>query len=162
VVNALRVAICPYQPADCDRYCPRRDSQRPCDGIAGVQDRDLFWHILAPGERSALFSSRSSIVRNCYGEHQVCFFYIRLEEEVSRVELPRWAVGEVGLAHALLIEQARLGHGYPVALMEAHEKAVIGAAEREQFWQLVSLSLAESHLPETTSGKSRSKRRRWI
>jgi len=27
VVNALRVALCPYEPADCDRYCPTNEKR---------------------------------------------------------------------------------------------------------------------------------------
>jgi hypothetical protein len=75
VVNALRVAICPYQPADCDRNCPP-GQDRDCDEVAGVRDRDLFSNLLEPGERSARFISQSSIVRKHYGEHQVYFFYL--------------------------------------------------------------------------------------
>ena len=73
VVNALRVAVCPHDLADCDRYCPP-GSERGCDMVAGVQDRELFSSILGQGERSALFISQSSIVQKHYGFHQVYFF----------------------------------------------------------------------------------------
>jgi len=160
VVNALRVAICPHQPIDCDR-CQTRD----CDVVAGVQDRELFQDLLAEGERSALFISQSSVVRKHYGAHRVYFFYLKTDEEVARVEIPQWAATDdslLGLAHTLILDQCQRGQGYPVVLSEAHEKAVVTTADREQFWQLVESSLIEEHIPSISSAKSQSKRTRWV
>ena len=166
VVNALRVAICPHDPPDCDRHCPRSSpsSKRECDAVAGVRDRDLFYALLEPGERSATFLSRSSVVRDYYGHHEVCFFYLKADEEIARVEFPRWVEerGLVDLVHALILDQCRRGQGYPVALSESHEQAVVTSADREQFRHLVELALAEHRLPTTTSEKNMSKRTRWI
>ena len=164
VVNALRVAICPYEPADCDRHCSTGD-KRDCDAVAGVQDRELFINLLGQGERSALFTSQSSIVQKRYEEHKVYFFYLRVDDEIARVEIPRWVATDeslLNLAHALVLDQCRRGHGYPVALTEAHEKAVVTAADREQFWQLVESLLVEEKMPTPTSAKSFSKRTRWV
>ena len=164
VVNALRVAICPYEPADCDRYCSTGD-KRDCDAVAGVQDRELFSNILAPGERSALFISQSSIVRKHYGAHRVYFFYLRVDDEIARVEIPRWVATDeslLNLTHSLVLDQCRRGQGYPVALSEAHEKAVVTGADRENFWQLVESLLVDEHLPSPSSAKSQSKRTRWV
>jgi len=166
VVNALRVAICPHDPPDCDRHCPRSSpsSKRECDAVAGIRDRDLFYALLAPGERSATFLSRSSVVRDYYRHHEVCFFYLKADEEIARVEFPRWVEerGLVDLVHALILDQCRRGQGYPVALSESHEQAVVTSADREQFRHLVELVLTEHRLPTTTSEKNRSKRTRWI
>lgn len=163
VVNVLRVAICPHEPADCDRYCSA-NKERGCDAVAGVRDRELFLNLLSEGERSALFISPSKIQKH-YGYHQVYFFYLRVGDEVARVEIPRWvALNEdlLNLTHALVLDQCRRGQGYPVALSEAHEQAVVTTADRENFWQLVDSSLVEEHLPTLTSAKSQSKRTRWI
>ncbi len=54
------------------------------------------------------------------------------------------------------------GKGYPVALSEAHEQAVVTGADRENFWQLVESSLVDEHLPSLSSAKSQSKRTRWV
>ena len=164
VVNALRVALCPHEPANCDRYCPGSE-KRDCDVVAGVRDRELFLNLLAEGERSALFISQSSIVRKHYGGHRVYFFYIRVDDEIARVEIPRWVATDknlLNLVHALVLDQCQRGLGYPVALSEAHEQAVVTAADREQFWQLVESSLVEENLPSLSSAKSQSKRRRWV
>jgi hypothetical protein len=164
VVNALRVAICPHDPADCDRYCPP-GNKRDCDTVGGVQDRELFASVLAPGERSALFTSQSSIVQKHYGEHQVYFFYLRVDDEIARVEIPQWAATDdslLNLTHALVLDQCRRGQGYPVALSEAHEQAVVTAADKETFWQLVESSLVGEKMPSPSSAKSQSKRTRWV
>jgi len=163
VVNTLRVAICPHEPADCDRYCPSR--ARDCDAVAGVQDRELFINLLTPGERSAVFVSQSSVVVKHYGVHQVHFFYLRVEDEIARIEVPQWVAMDenlLNLVHTLALDQCRRGRGYPVALSEAHEKAVVTGADRENFWQLVESSLVDEKIPSLSSAKSRSKRTRWI
>lgn len=164
VVNALRVAICPYDPPDCDQHCPA-GKKRECDAVAGVQDKELFSALLVPGERSALFISQSSVVRKRYGEHRVYFFYLRTEEEIARVEVPQWVAQDkdlLRLTHSLVLDQCRRGQGYPVALSEAHEQAVVTMADRENFWALVEASLVDEKLPNPSSGKSRSKRTRWV
>ncbi len=166
VVNALRIAICPHNIPDCDRYCADiTTSKRECDAVAGVQDRELFFNLLAEGERSALFISQSSIVQKHYGIHRVYFFYLRVGDEVARIEIPEWVARDknlLALVHALVLDQCRRGQGYPVALSEAHEQAVITGADRENFHQLIEVSLAEEHIPVTTSAKSLSKKTRWV
>lgn len=164
VVNALRVAICPNDAPDCDRYCAEKE-QRDCDAVAGVQDRELFFNLLGHGERSALFMSQSSVVEKHYGPHWIYFFYLRVDDEIARVEIPQWVARDanrLNLAHTLILDQCRRGQGYPVALSEAHEQAVVREADRQNFWQLVESLLVEEHLPTPSSGKSQSKRTRWI
>jgi len=164
VVNALRVAVCPCEPLDTDRHC-KDCEKRDCDKVAGVQDRELFLNLLHHGERSALFTSQSSIVKKRYREHQVYFFYLRVDDEIARVEIPQWVATDdsrLSLAHSLVLDQCQRGQGYPVALSEAHEQAVVTAADKENFWQLVESSLVEEHLPTITSAKRFSKRTRWV
>jgi GNAT superfamily N-acetyltransferase len=164
VVNALRVALCPHEIIDTDRLC-KECQTRDCDKVDGVRDRDLFADVLANGERSALFTSRSKIVKDHYGGHWVYFFYIRVDDEIARVELPQWAARDetlLELTHALVLDQCRRGQGYPVALSEAHEQAVVTAADRESFWHLVEASMVDEKMPSPTSAKSLSKRTRWV
>jgi hypothetical protein len=164
VVNVLRVAVCPDDVPDCDKRCPP-GKERDCDGLAGVRDRDLFMELLDTGERSALFISPSKVVREHYGPHRVYFFYLRVDDEIARIEVPQWVAENrdlLNLAHVLIFDQCRRGHGYPVALSEAHEQAVITGVDRESFRELVESSLIEEHLPAPSSGKSVSKRTRWI
>jgi len=164
VVNVLRVALCPHDPPDCDRYCPT-DKARDCDKVAGVQDRELFSSLLGQGERSAVFITQSSVVEKHYGVHQVYFFYLRVGDEIARMEIPKWVAKDenlLNLVHSLVLDQCRRGQGYPVALSEAHEKAVVTTVDRENFWQLVELSLMDENLSSLSSAKSQSKRTRWV
>ncbi len=164
VVNAMRLSLCPHETVDSDRMC-QDCGTKECETVAGVLDRELFSRVLKPGERSALFISQSSVVKKHYGENQVNFFYLRLDDEVARVEIPQWVAQDerlLNLTHTLIIDQCKRGHGYPVALSEAHEQAVITGIDREDFWQLVEALQSEEHLPELTSAKSYSKRTRWV
>ena len=166
VVNAVRISrgVCGWETVNCDANCGQlKRGERNCDIVAGVTDADLFAATLLPGERSALFRSDSTIVREHYGAHQIAFFYVNAGEEVARVEMPSWSSAEaVGLAHTGLLAQAEKGHGYPVALQEAHEQAVINGADRRLFGQLVYETLASEDLPTPTSQKARSKRTRFV
>jgi hypothetical protein len=162
VINALRVAVCPREAVDSDR-CPACET-RECDALTGVRDRELFANLLEPGERSTLFISSSKIQQR-YGVHQVYFFYLRVDDEIARVEIPKWVAADedlLNISHTLVLDQCQRGHGYPVALSEAHEKAVVTGADAENFWRLVESSLVEEHLPVAGSAKNRSKRTRWV
>jgi hypothetical protein len=162
VTDVLRLAICPQEKADCESICA--EGKSACDIISGINDRMLFDALLGADERSALFINQS-VVLKYYGKHQVYFFYLKAGEEIARVEIPEWvAVREdlVDMTHALVLDQVRKGQGYPVALSEAHEQAVVTGADRQEFWNLVEESLATEKMPAFTSIKSRSKRTRWI
>ncbi len=165
VVNALRLALCPFQPADCDKHCGAKPLyHRECDGVAGVLDRELFEAILAPGERSPLYASRSSIVLKHYGGHQVYFFYVNIGDEIARVEVPQWVAQDassLGLIHSAILDQCRKGRGYPEVLAEAHEQAVIHPQEQQLFWRMVEDSLGSRGVTSQASEKSQAKRRRW-
>ena len=166
VVNALRLKVCPYEPADCDLHCGGViPGQRPCDGVGGILDRDLLQAVLEPGERSDVFVSTTSIVERYYGSHQVHFFYVNVGEEIGRIEVPEWVAKDerlLDIVHALVVDQCRKGQGYPVALMESHEQAVVTGADRERFHELVDNTLAGQRLPVYASAKSKSKRLRWM
>ena len=167
VLNALRLSVCPYPIADCNRECGlRRIGERPCDlDVGGVLDRLLFDDLLGLGERSAAFGSNADIVHSHYGKHGVSFFYVKTEEEIGRVEVPDWVAEDealLGLVHSLVVEQCRLGPGYPVALKEAHEQAVVTGADRQYFVALVEDALEQQGLPVYSSEKNIAKMRRWI
>ena len=167
VANALRVGVCPYPVPNCDRECGiERREARPCEKeVGGILDRELLENMLDLGERSSVFESNAGIVRNHYGGHGVSFFYVKTEEEVGRVEMPGWVAADealVGLVHSLVVEQCRLGPGYPVSLKEAHEQAVVTGADRRYFVELVADALEQQGLTAYSSEKNISKMRRWI
>lgn len=167
VADALRVSVCPYRVSNCDQECGKvRKDERPCSmEVGGILDREIFDKLLDLGERSAIFGSNAGIVRNHYGRHGISFFYVKTEEEIGRVEVPDWIAADealLGLAHSLVVEQCRLGPGYPVALKEAHEQAVVTGADRQYFVDLVASALERQGLPVYSSEKNISKMRRWI
>ena len=166
VANALRLYLCETTLSDCEEYCSnRRSPQSPCSMVNHLLDRELFERLLEPGQRSSLFYTNSSIVRK-YGEDQgIYFFYLHTGDEIARVEMPEWAAldkGLLSLTHTLILDQCRRGMGYPVALSEAHEQAVISGPDRQRFREMVDRSLTERGLPVYTSQKSRSKRTAWL
>ncbi|MDD4924038.1 MAG: DNA double-strand break repair nuclease NurA [Dehalococcoidales bacterium] len=165
VVGSIRISICPYNPVNCDKC--RRDNPNgnyACGAVDGVQDKDLFLTLLDSGERSGIFISRSSIQER-YGIHRIYFYYVKIEDEIARIEIPEWIARNdtlLNMSHTLILDQCRRGQGYPVALSEAHEQAVVTAADRENLQKLVEASLSEKNMEINTSAKSFSKRTRWI
>jgi hypothetical protein len=168
VVNALRLdnRLCPYEAANCDMHCRAlRPGQRPCDEVSGVMDRDVYSSLLDEGERSDCFVSTSSIVEQYYGEQAVHFYYLNAGSEMARVEVPQWVVEDstlLELTHSMLVDQSRKGHGYPVAISEAHEQAVVTMGDREEFRLMVEDALQGHRLPVFTSQKNFSKRMKWL
>ncbi len=166
VINALRLALCPDAIADCDQRCKNLPcDKRPCQPVSGVQDRDIFGEMLDEGQRSALFYTQSKIVNERYGAHRVYFFYLKLDGEIARVEVPEWVAldkAKLELTHALVLNQCKRGQGYPAALAEAHEQAVVTGADRASFQQMLEMWLTEEGLPQSSSAKSRSKQTRWV
>jgi hypothetical protein len=171
VVNALRVAVCPHERANCDHHCENRNKPRPlfepppCQGTERVTDADLFASVLRPGERSAVFGSRSKILGQYRPEHDIQFFYLHTGDEVARVEIPHWVAADPELlarTHTLCLDQIEKGDGYPVALAEAHEQAIIRAPERDAFFHLMECQFVATGQPVAISRKAVSKRTRRI
>ncbi len=168
VVNMLRVACCPYGIADCQRHCRELVGARtePCAWLGDLFDRSLFGLLpLDEGERSALFISSSAISLERYAEHKVYFFYVNVGKEIARVEVPQWTACDqclLDLVHRVVYDQCQRGDGYPRALSEAHEKAVVSVGDRQVFWRLVDAAFAGQGLHAAVSQKERSKRLRGV
>ncbi len=167
VVNLLCLLRCPHPIADCRQSCPNaalRDTQ-PCATLASLLDGEVFKAHLETGERSALFLSPSSSAQESYQHHQLCFFYVNVGREIARVEIPKWLADNadyVDAVHAVLFDQCRRGGGYPRALIEAHEKAVMSSAERREFQDLLESVLTNRGVRYIASEKERSKRLRGL
>ncbi len=133
-----------------------------------MADGQIFATHLEEGQRSALFRARSErvqLVENLFSpEHQVCFFYVRIGDDVARVEVPHWATSPAQLErlHATIVDQCRRCDGYPRVLQEAHEQAVISAGDRAQFSRLLEVEAARHGLRTLSNSKQMSKRRRGL
>ena len=58
--------------------------------------------------------------------------------------MPEWATrvpGWVDLVHAVVLDQAEKGGGYPIILQEAHQRAVVRAEETEIFHRILARTL---------------------
>jgi len=166
VANAIRCCLCPYGSQECQEFCNnRRAAQAPCDVANGFLDREIFAGILGSGCRSPLYRTNPAAAQEYYGEQQVYFYYLNSGEEIARVEVPQWVAGNrmmLDLGHSMIVEQCRRGQGYPVAISEAHEQAVINGLDRQLFSQMVMETLERQGLSAETSGKERSKSRPWL
>ena len=135
--------------------------------LDGLVDRKLFARTLDPGQRSAVFSSTSHIQREYPEGNKICYFYVHVpsewgEGEIARVEVPEWVADAPALLdriHSVVLSECRKGDGYPMILSEAHERAVIRAPEREQFYRLIERQMQGAGLPTNGSRKQLSKRR---
>lgn len=178
LMNALRIAVCDY-PArgmaiNCD-HCRRRiltESHIPaCDILPMITDRALLSDIadLASGARTPVYRSASRILREYVSRGgpgvEIRFFYVNTGQEIARVEAPRFVTddrAQLDLVHAAVLDQVRLGRGYPVALQEAHEQAVIGMEDRRVVELAVERALARAGVVLTWTGKDGSKRGRFV
>ena len=102
-----------------------------------LQDVDIFGRLLKKGERSVLFRSNAPILT--YYKAPVYFFYLNVGKEIARVEIPQFVMQnneKMELLQKLLLSQAEKGMGYPVALKEAHEQAVIHNGEKSSLREI--------------------------
>jgi hypothetical protein len=135
--------------------------------LQGLLDRHVFDAILEPGERSATFGSTSHIQRAYPKGSAVRFFYLKGPSttgtgEVGRVEVPQWMTTDQVLldrVHATILRECEKGDGYPLALSEAHERAVIRGSERDAFFRLMERRLRGAGMSPTGSRKRQSKER---
>ncbi|PSQ96151.1 MAG: hypothetical protein BRD55_07760 [Bacteroidetes bacterium SW_9_63_38] len=163
VVNLLRFIV-----GELDVSPPEGGAVEPsAPKLEGLLDRHVFADLLAPGERSAVFGSSSHIQHSYPSGTEVCYFYLKVPApvgtgEIGRVEVPQWVAADDALLdriHATVLRECEKGDGYPLALSEAHERAVIRAPERESFFRLMERRLQQAGLSPTNSRKRRSKQR---
>ncbi len=163
--NALRVALCETDPTRCGDC--QSDQRELCEFLGGLRDRELLQGFLSERQRTDLFQSVSDVVKD-YGDHAIHFCYMDVGGEIARLEMPRWVAkdGEaLEFALSVVLDQCELSSdvpSYPLALMEAHEAAVIHTADRKAVEALMEREFARRGLHYARSGKDRSKRRRGV
>ena len=169
VAGAVRACLCLSNPVECTRRCSaRRSDLAQCDSAAGFDDRELFDVLLKPGHRSPLYQTgrRAShfALDLAVGTEWSRFYYVNSGTEIARVEVPDWVAEDpdlLALSHAMLAKQCELGLGYPVAISEAHEQAVVSGRDREEFRKLALMLMEQNGLPTPESAKTVSKRLPW-
>jgi len=155
VVGTLRMTLC-------REGCTHGPSS-PCRAIAHLSDAHLFSHLLTgPGDRTQTFGSNAPNLKHYPDEQKIRFFYLHVGAEIARVEIPAWVAADKELldkVHVGVYDQAVKGQGYPVALSEAHERAIVRGPEREAFFRLVEQSFIRQNVPVLQTRKAMSKRR---
>jgi hypothetical protein len=116
---------------------------------------------LAVGDRSPFWRSTASIL-DLYNDHRVYFCYLNVGPEVARVEVPQWVMENDALcagALRMVLTQVQKGYGYPVALAEAHNQAVVRGGDRSRFFALLEQEMIRAGLKNVgTSYKEARKR----
>ncbi|MBI4784625.1 MAG: DNA double-strand break repair nuclease NurA [Oscillatoriophycideae cyanobacterium NC_groundwater_1537_Pr4_S-0.65um_50_18] len=160
-LNFLRLHTCPFLAPDCMTHCQGQTEQAPCQVFAPLRDTALWGLVLEPGQRGAIWRSSAKILE-AYGEHAVHFCYVHMGSEIARIEFPAWVANDRELldrALSLTLTQVQKGYGYPVALAEAHNQAVVRGGDRARFFALLEQQMIRAGLRNVgTSYKEARKR----
>ena len=103
-------------------------------------DATLMHHFLSYGARSIIFKSNAHITKKYESYIAPYFFYMHCGDEIARVEIPAWIAhdeNKVNTVMQCILDQVEKGYGYPIALAEAHEQAVVKGVDREFFITLL-------------------------
>ncbi|MEW6405834.1 MAG: DNA double-strand break repair nuclease NurA, partial [Chloroflexota bacterium] len=116
-----------------------------------VTDADIFSHLLAPGERSAVFGIQSRNAAQYTAELALHFFYLNVGQDArhsypARVEIPAWVAEDSRMLdnlHAVLVHQCQIlgSRTYPYILHRSHEVAVVSQDEKQQVENMIALEL---------------------
>jgi len=160
-LNFLRLEACPHKVPDCLAYCPNQLEKTPCQVLDPLRDSALWTIQLQPGQRSTLWRSSARIL-DLYGSHTIYFCYVHVGTEIARVEVPAWVAENSALLDqslGLMLAQVQKGYGYPVALAEAHNQAVVRGGDRARFFALLEQQMIKAGLRNVgTSYKEARKR----
>lgn len=166
IVNALRVWKCPYAISNCDSLCGHlQEDEFPCSEIWPALDRSVMMQRLERYDRGPIMASGSSKGIALPDEHRKCFVYLNVGKEVARLEFPRWLASEGELfkqALQIVLSQTDKGAGYPVCIAEAHNMAVVRAADRSKFFDLLARHLVELGVQRVRISPKESGKRRGI
>ncbi len=161
-LNFLRLQTCTYEHPNCVVNCGDLVDKYPCQQIDSLRDATFWAAQLQPGQRSPLYRSNLRIL-DLYDEAQRIYFcYVNVGTEIARVELPAWVVEDSKLLDrslSIMLAQVHKGYGYPVALAEAHNQAVVRGSDRTRFFALLEQQLIKAGLRNVgTSYKEARKR----
>ena len=180
-VTLLRFSLCPEVAgpshqlcAECRQSLLRFNTEPPVGAhhasLAGLRDIELAGQLLSRGQRG--WRTQVIALQSKMWDRDIAagipngsagFFYLQTGAELSRVELPQWVwedEQQLQLLHSALWDQCEVGRGYPMALAEAHESAVVRSPDRDAFYLLIERLLRDNDGAETRlSAKAQSKRR---
>lgn len=126
-----------------------------------IFDSTVASFFLEPFERTILFQNNASISEHYPPHLRPHFFYINVGTEIGRVEIPQWVAADESLVSTvatIIADQCQKGFGYPIAIAEAHEAAVVKGPDRDFFYHLLDKMSMSYYHKIVTSQKSRRKR----
>jgi hypothetical protein len=160
-MNFLRLLACPHPAPDCKTYCPNQLEKVACKIFEQLRDTSVWATRLKPGQRSTLWRSNSPILE-LYGDQTIYFCYVHVGTEIARIEVPAWVAENATMldqALGLMLAQVQKGYGYPVAIAEAHNQAVVKGGDRARFFALLEQQMIKAGLKNVgTSYKEARKR----
>ncbi|MDJ0687637.1 MAG: DNA double-strand break repair nuclease NurA [Xenococcaceae cyanobacterium MO_188.B32] len=143
-LNFFRLPACVYDRPNCVVNCSDLVDNYPCQKITSLRDATFWASQLAPGQRSPLYRSSLKIL-DLYDESQRIYFcYVNVGSEIARVEVPAWVAKDFEIfsqSMSIMLAQVHKGYGYPVALAEAHNQAVVRGSDRARFFALLEQQL---------------------
>ncbi len=148
-INFLRLQSCTYDFPDCATHCEGRGDTAPCQAFSPLRDVALWSTQLAPGERGPLWRSSAKVLAEYGPEQGICFCYLHVGAEIARLEFPAWVAEDAArldAALSLVLGQVQRGYGYPVALAEAHNQAVVRGGDRTRFFAMLERQMLKAGL----------------
>ncbi|MBW4432483.1 MAG: DNA double-strand break repair nuclease NurA [Pelatocladus maniniholoensis HA4357-MV3] len=160
-MNFLRLVACPHPVPDCMSFCPNQMEKVACKLFESLRDTTVWTTQLKPGQRGPLWRSNARIL-DLYEDLQIYFCYVHVGAEIARIEIPVWVVENTSLfdeALGLMLAQVQKGYGYPVAIAEAHNQAVVRGGDKARFFALLERQMIKAGIRNVgTSYKEARKR----
>jgi hypothetical protein len=162
-MNFLRLQACNYETPNCGLHCSGLEQDTtPCQLFEPLRDATFWSYLLEPGQRSPLWQSSARILELYPTDQRIYFCYVNVGTEIARVEVPAWVVEDSSLLEqslSIMLAQVNKGYGYPVAIAEAHNQAVVRGGDRARFFALLEQQMLKTGLQNVgTSYKEARKR----
>lgn len=157
LVNLIRVALTELaQDLGLERFIEQTNGI-----IDHMSDAQVVRFFLKPFERTIVFKNHASITKHYPVHLHPHFFYLHVGREIVRIELPAWIAENVSMVEvvaSLVVDQTIKGDGYPVALSEAHEQAVVKGPDRDFFYHMIRKIGLKQQVQGNISQKIRNKK----
>jgi len=162
-MNFLRLQACDYETPNCGLHCSGLEQDTtPCQLFEPLRDATFWSYLLEPGQRSPLWQSSARILDLYSTDQRIYFCYVNVGTEIARVEVPAWVVEDPSLLEqslSIMLAKVNKGYGYPVAIAEAHNQAVVRGGDRARFFALLEQQMLKTGLQNVgTSYKEARKR----
>ncbi len=138
LVRLIEAGLCSYEAFSSSGLVDFQKSY--CSLFDVLTDVQLVKSFLPQYSRTTLLHSSSNIVQAYPSVIKPQFFYLNVGKEIARVEIHAWIAQQpelVDFVARVCIDQSIKGQGYPVALSESHEQAVIKSPDRDFFYHMI-------------------------